>query len=169
MNEKYIKIGHIINTHGIKGELKINPLTDDVKRFNDLEIVFLGEDKEKHLIKNVKYIKNFPIIKLEKFDNINDVLKYKNSYLYIDKEDLVELEKDQYFIFDIIGCKVFNTEDEYIGIVKDVITYSSNDVYVIKNSDKNQDYLIPALKQFIKTIDIENKTMIIKPIEGMIE
>lgn len=167
MSIKFIKIGIIINTHGIKGELKINPLTDDIKRFDKLNNIYIGEEKVEYNIEKVKYIKNFPIIKLKEFDNINDVLKYKNNYIYIDKEDLVELPKDYYFIFDIIDCKVYDIENNFIGIVEDVITYSSNDVYVVKNNDK--EYLIPALKRFVKSIDIEDKKIIIDPIEGMIE
>ncbi len=165
----YIKVGRIINTHGIKGELKIFPLTDDISRFDDLKTVYLGDNKEKVEIEEVKYHKGLVIIKFKEFDNINQVLRFKDDFVFIDIKDKVQLPKDHYFIFDIVDCTVYDTEGQEIGIVTDVLQYSSNDVYVVKDKVKNKEYLIPAVKQFIVDIDIENKKIIIDPIEGMIE
>ena len=169
MDKKYITVGQIINTHGIKGELRIFPLTDDIKRFEKLDNIYMGDNKIEYNIKGVKYVNNLVILKLEGLDNINDVLKYKQEYIYIDEEEKLELPEDHYFIFDIVGCKVFDLDDNEIGEIKDVITYSSNDVYVVKDKEKNKEHLIPAKKQFVKSIDIEDKIIIIDPIEGMIE
>lgn len=166
---EYIKVGRIINTHGIKGELKVFPLTDNLDRFDDLKIVYLGNNKEKVEIEQVKYHKGLVIIKFREFDNINQVLRFKDDFIYIDEEDKVKLPEGHYFIFDIIDCDVYDTEGRKIGIVIDVLQYTSNDVYVVKDQDKNKQYLIPAVKQFIVDIDVDNKKIIIDPIEGMIE
>lgn len=165
----YIKVGRIINTHGIKGEVKIFPLTDNIERFNDLKKAYLGDNKLKVEIEKVKYYKGFAIIKFKEFDDINDVLKFKDHFIYIDEEDKVNLPKDHYFIFDIVGCTVYNTEGEKLGIVAEVIQYAANDVYVVRDEEKNKNYLIPAVKEFVIEVDIHNKKIIIDPIEGMIE
>jgi len=166
---EYIKVGRIINTHGIKGELKVFPLTDNLDRFDDLKVAYLGDNKEKVEIEQVKYYKGLAIIKFKEFDNINQVMKFKDDFLYIDAEDKVELPEDHYFIFDIVDCNVYDTEGRKIGVVTDVLQYTSNDVYVVKDMEKNKEYLIPAVKKFVVDIDIENKKIIIDPIEGMIE
>ncbi|HSH35880.1 ribosome maturation factor RimM [Schnuerera sp.] len=164
----YIKVGWIMNTHGIKGELKVYPLTDDVNRFSSLNIIYIGENKYKAEVEKVKYINGLAILKLKEFNNINDVLRYKEAYIYIDEDDKVKLPKNHFFIFDIIDCTVYNTEEEKIGIVTDVMKYASNDVYVVKNNEKNKEYLIPAVKEFVVSIDILSKKIVIDPIEGMI-
>ncbi|WP_223376011.1 ribosome maturation factor RimM [Schnuerera sp. xch1] len=165
----YIKIGRIINTHGIKGELKVYPLTDDITRFDDLEIIYLGYDKAKFEIERVKYFKELVILKFKEFNNINEVLKFKDEFIYIDVKDKVKLPEDHYFIFDIIGCTVFDTEGKKIGIVNDVIQSTSNDVYTVKNMETGKEYLIPAVKEFVVDVDINNEKITIDPIEGMIE
>lgn len=165
----YIKVGRIINTHGIKGELKIIPLTDNIDRFDDLKTSYLGDNKIKVEIDKVKYHKGFVIVKFKEYNNINDVIKYKDDFIYIDENDKVELPEDHYFIFDIVGCIVYDTEQNKIGKVTEVIQSVSNDVYVVKDIENYRDYLIPAVKEFVIEIDIENKTIIIDPIEGMIE
>lgn len=165
----YVQIGKIINTHGIKGELKLYPLTDDINRFSYLKIAYLGDNKLKVQIENVKYHKNMVIVKFKEFNNINEVLSYKDEFIYVDEEEIIKLPKNHYFIFDIVDCQVFNTAGEKIGIVTDVIQSASNDVYVVKNVEKNKEYLIPAVKEFFVDIDINNKRIIVDPIEGMIE
>lgn len=160
-----IQVGKIINTHGIKGELKVLPLTDNEERFNNLEEIYI-ENKTYKIIK-VWYKKKQPIIKLEGYDNINDVMKFKNKLILIDYEDAVKLPEDTYFIFQIKGLDVYKINGEKIGYVKDVLINSGNHIYVIKNSDK--EYLIPAVKEFIKDVDIDNNKIIIDPIEGLLE
>lgn len=169
MDKEYIRVGQIINTHGIKGELKIYPLTDNKKRFKKLKTVYVGDKKQDLHIEGVKEVKDCVVLKFQEFDNINQVLNYKREYIYIEKDDTVNLPKDHYFIFDLVGCSVQDQDRNYIGRVKDVLTYSSNDVYVIYNSEEDREYMIPALKKFVKDIDIENKMITVEPIEGMIE
>ena len=160
-------VGKIISSHGIKGELKIFPLTDDINRFKYLKEVYIGEEKLPVQVVGVKFNKDKPIIRLKEFDNINQVLKFKDRYLYVDDENLIELEENEYFVFQLLGCKVENMEGKSIGVLEDIINTLSNDVYVIRHGEK--EYLVPAIKEFIKDIDIESKLIRIDPIEGMIE
>ncbi len=162
-------IGKITNTHGIKGEVRVYPLTDNIERFSDLDKVYIGEAKRQASVKTVRYHKGLAILGFEEFDNINQVLDFKDQYLYIDDEDRIVLPEDRYFIFDLIGCEVFDMANKSIGHIVDVILNMGNDVYVIKNHKGDKEYLIPAVKEFIKTIDIDKKKIVIDPIEGMIE
>ena len=164
---EYIVVGKIVNTHGIRGEIKIYPYTDDIERFSNLKNVFIGQEKLSVEITNVKYHKNMILLKLKEFDNINEVIKFKEELVFIHEEDKVELSKDNYFIYELIDCNVFDTDGNSLGYVKDVLQNSSNDIYVIK--DKEKEYLIPAVKQFIKEVNISEKRIVIDPIEGMIE
>ncbi|WP_425449599.1 ribosome maturation factor RimM [Dethiothermospora halolimnae] len=164
---KHIQVGKIINTHGIKGDVKIMPLTEDKNRFKKLEYIYIEGIEEKMFIEKVWFKKNFPILKLKGYNNINDVLKFKEKYLLIDETQKVELSEDEYFIYDMIGLEVYDNEKNKIGVIKDVLKPGANDVYVVKNG--NKEYLIPAAKEFIKKVDIEAGKMIIQPIEGMIE
>lgn len=164
---EYIQVGKIVNTQGIKGELKVIPLTNEKERFEDFDRVFVGEDKEELSIDRIWYKKGFVIIKFDQYNNINDVLKYKEQFIYIDKKNAIKLPEDNYFIFDIVGLEVFDMENKYLGEVVDVLQNGGADIYVIKKEDKQ--YMVPAVKEFIRDINIEGKCMIISPIEGLIE
>jgi len=165
----YIQVGKIINTHGIGGEVKIYPLTDDIYRFDDLNIVYLGHDKNKLIIEAVRYHKDMVLLKFKDFNNINEVLPYKGEYVYIDAEDRIILSKDHFFLFDIIGALVYTEEGRRVGRVCQIIRSAGNDVYVIQDDQKKREYMIPAVKEFITSVDIDDKRIIIDPIEGMIE
>lgn len=165
----YTIVGKITNSHGIKGEVKVYPLTDDVERFSDLKKVYIGESKKELNLKTVKYHKGIAIIGFEEFDNINQILSFKDQYVYIDDSDRIILPEDHYFIFDLIGCEVFDMTNKKIGYIDDVLQNMGNDVYVVKDDGGHQEYLLPAVKEFIKTVDINNRRIVIDPIEGMIE
>lgn len=132
--EEYLEIGQIVNTSGLKGFLKVIPLTDDITRFEDLKTVYIQEKKDlvEFKIQDVKYSKNMVLLKLEGIDDIGEAEKFKNFYIKINRKDAVELEEDSYFIVDIIGCKVFTDENEFLGKVIDVFQTGSNDVYTVK-------------------------------------
>ncbi len=170
---KYIRVGKIVNTHGIKGDVKVLPLTDDINRFEKLHSIYIEDDKSPIEIEKVWYSKGFVMLKFKGYNNINDVLKYKDRYIVIDEKDVLELSEDSYFIFQIIGLKVFCTDGNELGEIMDVLQPGGNDVYVVKGKDLikgiEKEYLIPAIKNVIKLIDIENRKMIIEPIEGLIE
>lgn len=167
--EEYLEIGQIVNTNGLKGLLKVKPLTDDIRRFEELETVYIqkGSNLVEFKIQEVKYIKHMVLLKLEGIDDINEAEKYKNLYIKINRKDAVELEKNSYFIVDIINCEVYTEENELLGKVVDVFPTGSNDVYTVKNSD-GKEILIPAISEVIKNVDIPNKKIIIHLLEGLI-
>ena len=167
--EEYLEIGQIVNTNGLKGFLKVKPLTDDITRFEDLETVYIQKSKDllEFKIQEVKYNKNMVLLKLVGIDDIEEAEKYKNFYIKINRKDAVELEDDSYFIVDIIGCEVFTDENKELGKVVDVFQTGSNDVYTVKNED-GKEILIPAIADVIKNIDIKNKKIVVHLIEGLI-
>ncbi|MBC8588809.1 ribosome maturation factor RimM [Paratissierella segnis] len=164
----YTAIGKIINTHGVNGEVKVYPYTDDAKRFSILKFAYVGDDKLKVHVVSVKYHKGLPLIKFKGYDNINDVLNFKEQIIYVDDANRVILPENHYFIYDLVGCHVYDMKDNYIGKVVEVLKGASNDVYVVKD-ESHEEHLIPAVKEFVKNVNIDKKTIYIDPIEGMIE
>ena len=166
--EDLLKVGVITSTHGIRGEVKVFPTTDDAKRFKKLKNVILDNGKEKidMEIASVKFFKNMVILKFKGIDDINDVEKYKKAELYVTRENAVPLKKDEYFIADLIGIEVTSDEGEALGVIDDVLQTGANDVYVIKKAGC-QDLLVPAIKACIKEVDIENQKMIVHLLAGL--
>ncbi|KXZ40060.1 16S rRNA processing protein RimM [Alkalithermobacter thermoalcaliphilus JW-YL-7 = DSM 7308] len=166
--QKYFKVGQIVNTQGLKGEMRVYPLTDYKERFEEIQWVYIGDDLQtKYFIEKVRYKNNLAIIKLKGIDNINEVEKLRNKYLVIPRENARELEEDAYFIADLIGLNAYTVDGKYLGVLEDVMQPGANDVYVIKSED-GKEYLIPAVKQFVPEININERKIIIDPIEGMI-
>lgn len=165
----YIQIGKIVNTHGIKGEVAVASFTDDINRFNDLDTIYLGDNKTKLQVEQARFHKNMVLLKFKNFNNINEVLMDVGKFIYVAEVDKRVLPEDHFYIFDIIGSLVFDVNGEKIGVVTDINQSASNDIYIIKNEEKDREYLIPAVKEFFVEIDIENKKIVIDPIEGMIE
>ncbi|MGG7143785.1 ribosome maturation factor RimM [Clostridium nigeriense] len=157
--KEILRVGKIVNTHGLKGEVKVIPLTDDPKRYNELEFVLI--DGVKRNIENCKYQKDRVIVKVEGINSIEEAEKYKNKYMEIPREYAVPLEEDTYYIADIIGCNVYDTEGKNLGEVYDVIQTKNNDVYWIR---KPKELLIPVLLDIVNDIDVENKKIVIKPV-----
>jgi len=158
--EKFLTVGQIINTHGLKGELKIYPLTDDLRRFRKLEKVFIDGTEKKVVWCKLQTDK--VILKLEGIDSIEQAQKYKDKYLEIKREDAVPLEEGSYFVADLIGCTVYDTEGKNLGVVYDVLKTGSNDVYWIK---EGKELLIPALRDIVLEVDVEHSKIVIKPVE----
>lgn len=167
--EQLLQVGVISSTHGVRGEVKVFPTTDDVKRFKKLKKVILDTGKEQLPleIEGVKFFKQFVILKFRGIDNINDIEKYKGKSLLVDREHAVKLKKDEYFIADMIGMDVFTEEGELFGTLKDVIETGANDVYIIEMTD-GKEVLVPAIKQCILDVDIENRKMVIHLLEGLV-
>lgn len=158
--KEFLAVGQIINTHGVKGEVKVYPLTDDIKRFRKLKSVFIDGE-----IKNIIWCKlqtDRVILKIQDIDSIEDAQKYKNKYLEVKRDDAVELAENEYFIADIVGCRVLDENNVELGKVYDVIQTGSNDVYWVKGKSE---VLIPALKDIIVSIDIQKGDIVIKPLE----
>ena len=167
--EKLLQVGVISSTHGVRGEVKVFPTTDDVKRFKKLKKVILDTGRG-HLpleIESVKFFKQFAILKFKGIDNINDIEKYKGKSLLVDRENAVKLRKDEYFIADMIGLQVFTEDGKEFGILKDVLETGANDVYIIQ-SLAHGEVLVPAIKQCILDVDIEQGKMVIHLLEGLV-
>ena len=166
--EDVFKVGVITSTHGIRGEVKVYPTTDDVNRFKKLKKVILDNGKEKldMEIASVKFFKNMVILKFKGIDNINDVEKYKKAELYVTRENAVKLKKDEYFIADLIGLKVTSDEGEDLGVIVDVLQTGANDVYIIKKQGA-ADLLVPAIKDCIREVDIEGGAMLVHLLPGL--
>lgn len=164
-----LQVGVITSTHGVRGEVKVFPTTDDPGRFRGLTAVTLdtGKGQKELRIQGVKFFKQFVILKFEGIDNINDVEQYKRCPLLVTREDAVPLEEDEYFIADMIGMEVVTEDGEAFGTLKDVIGTGANDVYVVE-SLRYGDVLIPAIKECILNVDIEGRKMEIHLMEGLI-
>lgn len=166
--EDLFKVGVITQTHGLKGEVKVFPTTDDPMRYKSLKDVIVDTGKEKidMEISSVRFQKNLVIVKFKGIDDINDVEKYKKSEIYVTRENAVPLEENEYYIADLIGLKVYSDEDEELGQIKDVLQTGANDVYIIKKAGA-EDLLIPAIKDCIKEVNIEEGTMLVHLLPGL--
>ncbi|HCF34852.1 MAG TPA: 16S rRNA processing protein RimM [Clostridiales bacterium] len=166
---KYLEIGQIVNTFGIKGMVKVKPFTDDNKRFDRLEKVYI-KNKEKlkeYQIEEVKYHKDMILIKFRGIENPEQANLLRNSYLMIDREEEKPLEEGTYYIVDMIGMDVYTDEGEKLGNIEDIFNTGSNDIYVVKSELRKQ-ILLPAISDVVKNIDMENKKMVVHLISGLI-
>ncbi|MDY3656949.1 MAG: ribosome maturation factor RimM [Lachnospiraceae bacterium] len=168
--EDLLQVGIITSTHGVRGEVKVYPTTDDPRRFRRLKEVVLdtGREKLNLEIEGVKFFKQFVILKFKGLDNINDIEKYRQKSLYVTRKNAVRLQKDEYFIADLIGLKVQDEDGTELGTVKDVIETGANDVYEVEMAD-GRSLLLPAIKQCILNVDVENGMMQVHVLEGLLD
>lgn len=169
-----IVVGRIVKAHGIKGEVKVAPETDDPERFLDFESIFIGperRDVEEYTIKGIRFQPSSKgITVLASFDEVNtrtDADALVKSILYV-PEDALGLDDDEYFLHDLIGCSVSNTDGEDIGVVKDVLEMPAHMVYLVSRPGK-PDVMIPAVDAFIEEVDLDIRRITISSIEGLIE
>ena len=167
--ETRFQVGVISSTHGVRGEVKVFPTTDDATRFKKLKQVYLDTGKEQMLleIQGVKFFKQFVILKFKGIDNINDIEKYKGRSLFVERKDAVPLEEDEYYIADMLGMSVYTEDGARFGTLKDVMETGANDVYII-DSDDHGEILVPAIKQCILSVDVEADRMVIHLMDGLI-
>ncbi len=166
--EEFLQVGVISSTHGIRGEVKVFPTTDDPARFKKLKNVLLdtGRERLELEVQSVKFFKQFVIVKFRGIDNINDIEKYKGKSLLVPREDAVELGEDEYYIADLMGMEVF-TEEGRFGVLKDVMETGANEVYII-DSDEHGEVLVPAIHDCILDVNIEEKVMKIRLLDGLV-
>lgn len=165
--KEYIKVGKIVNTHGIKGCIKCLPMSDDMERFEELEYIYTEKDNVKRKIKDVWYMKGMVYLMLENIDDMTTAESFKNTFVSIFEDQLSKLPKDSYYIFDLEGMEVYSTDGEYLGKINIIYQTGANDVYEIVN--KNKTFLIPAVKDVVKEVNVKDKKMIINVIEGLLE
>ena len=167
---KILQVGAVTSTHGLAGEVKVFPTTDDPKRFKKLKQVLLdtGKDMLPLGVEHVKFFKNMVILKFKGYDRIEDIMGFKGKNLYVTRENAVRLKKDEYFIADLIGMKVYTEDEAYLGELTEVITTGANDVYTV-HMENGKDVLIPAIGQCILNVDVEHETMQVHLLEGLLE
>ena len=167
--EKLLQVGVISSTHGVRGEVKVFPTTDQVQRFKKLKEVILdtGSGQQVLKVESVKFFKQFAILKFEHYDNINDIEKYKGKSLYVTRENAVKLQKDEYFIADLIGMNAVSDDETLKGTLTDVIETGANDVYVIELED-GRELLLPAIKECILKVDVEGEQLTFHLMEGLL-
>ena len=167
--EQMLRVGVITSTHGVRGEVKVFPTTDDAKRFKTLKKVILdGREPLELSIEQVKFFKNMVILKFKGYDNINDVETWRQRDLLITRDQAVELKEDEYFITDLIGLTVVNEEEAVLGRVKDVLETGANDVYVVELTGGKQ-LLLPAIKDCILNVDLEGGRMKVHVLDGLMD
>lgn len=168
--ENTLRVGVITTTHGIKGEVKVYPTTDDANRFLDLKTIYLDTGKEllPLEIENVKFFKQLVILKFKGIDNINDIEKYKNKDLLIDRADAVELADGEFFIPDLIGLSVVTEDGTPFGTLKDVMETGANDVFIVETPE-GKEVLLPYIDDCVKKIDLAEKIVTVHLMKGLLD
>lgn len=180
--DNMLRVGVITQTHGIRGEVKIYPTTDDPKRFDSLKKVYMDYTKkgvrgvmEQNLyeleIEDVKYFKQFVILKFKGIDNINDIEMYKHMDLYVTREDAVPLEEGEFYIADLIGLDVIDDTGKKIGVLKDVLQTGANDVYIVTGNENvgNKELMLPKIDECVRDINLEEKTITVHIMKGLLD
>lgn len=163
-----LQVGVITSTHGVRGEVKVFPTTDDPARFKKLKQVILDDGKQQIdlEIASVKFFKNMVILKFKGIDNINDVEKYRRATLLVTRENAVPLAENEYFIADLIGLSAVSDEGEELGTITDVLQTGANDVYVVTTPQK-EEMLVPAIRECILAVDLDARRMQIHLLPGL--
>lgn len=173
MVDKWFNVGKIVNTHGIKGEVRVISRTDfQEERYakGSKLYLFMPDSKEpvELIVASHRVHKNFDLLTFEGYPNVNDVEAMKGGILKIHENQLTELEEDEFYFHEIIGCLVFTTKGEEIGQVKEILTPGANDVWVVKDKEGGKDILIPYIEQIVKKVDVKEKLVLIEPMEGLL-
>ncbi len=167
--EGCFNMGKIVNTHGVRGEVKVYPYSDDLEKFEDFEYFYIeGEGKKKYEIESTRVHKNMVLVKFKGYEDINKVLNLLNKNVYMERKD-VEDDSVGHYIVDLVGCEIFDDQGAFIGHLKDVLQTSAQDLYEIKKVSDGKVFYLPVVDEFVKNIDIKNKKIIVHLIEGIIE
>lgn len=168
--EKYFRIGVFTTTHGIKGEIKVYPTTDDIRRFDDLKSVYFDtkEGLLKYEVDGVKYFKNIAILSFKDINKIEDIEQYKGCDILIDREDAIPLDEGEHYISDLIGLNVVDEDDKVIGTVSNVMQTGANDVYIVNNGPASE-ILLPSIKECIKEINIDKGYIKVHIMDGLLD
>lgn len=168
--QEILQVGAVTSTHGIAGEVKVFPTTDDPTRFKKLKQVLIDTENGRQVleISHVKFFKNMVILKFRGHDRIEDVMHYKGKALYVTRENAVKLRKNEYFIADLIGMGVCTEDGAFLGTLKDVLQTGANDVYEVQ-MENGKEVLIPAIHQCILDVDTEHAKMTVHLLEGLLE
>ncbi|MGV2941083.1 ribosome maturation factor RimM [Mesobacillus sp. LC4] len=170
--EKYFNVGKIVNTHGIRGEVRVISRTDfPEERYKIGNTLFLfmpgSKEPEELIVKSHRVHKNFNLLTFEGFDNVNQVERMRDGILKVPETQRGHLEEGEFYFQDIIGCSMFTTEGEELGKVIEILTPGANDVWVVKGSN-GKELLIPYIEDIVKKVDVKEKVIEIEPMEGLL-
>ena len=168
--EKLLKVGIIASTHGVRGEVKVFPTTDNPERFRELKQVLLdtGNEYKSLNVAGVKFFKNQVILKFREFHDINEVEQYKGKDLLVTRDQAVPLKENENFITDLIDMEVYTDEGGRLGTLTDVLRTGANDVYVVE-TEEGKEVLLPAIGSCILDVDVEEGRMTVHILEGLLE
>lgn len=169
MAQDYFRVGVIANTHGIRGEVKVFPTTEEPKRFEGMKEIILDTGAEKITLEiaRVRFFKNLVILKFKGIDDINDIEKYKGKDLLVSRENAIPLEEGEYYIADILGARVVTEDGREFGRLKDVLSTGANDVYVVEH--EGREVLLPVIPDCIRKRDMERKIVTIHVMKGLLD
>ncbi|SDJ72867.1 ribosome maturation factor RimM [Sediminibacillus albus] len=172
INKKMFNVGKVINTHGIRGEVKVLRITDFEERFAEgRQLYWTGEDQTDPVtlvVDGHRRHKNFDLLHFEGYDSINDVEKLKNGMLKVTEDQLTPLEEGEFYYHEIIGCGVHLSSGEHLGVIKEILSPGANDVWVVQRKGQ-KDLLIPYIEDVVKEINIDNSKVVIEPMEGLLD
>ncbi|WP_434311685.1 ribosome maturation factor RimM [Hominifimenecus sp. rT4P-3] len=168
--EEYLRVGVFASTHGIRGEIKVYPTTDDVGRFRQLKKLIMETRKKERIpleVEGVKFFKGMAILKFKGINDINEIEKYKGSDLLVSREDAIPLEDGEFYVADLIGLSVVDEKGVELGKLKEVLQTGANDVYVVNGGER--ELLLPAIEECILDICPENGFIKVHLMEGLTE
>lgn len=167
---KYLQVGKIVNTHGVSGEVKLIPLTDDPNRFDDLKWAYIEKNGvlSRYDVQGVKHTNNHVIIKFSGIGSMDEADFYRNCFVAVERENAVKLPEDSYFICDIVGCDVADENGNLLGRITDVLKTGSNDVYVVK-SETGKELLLPALKSVVRRVSLNERRIDVAVPKGLLD
>ncbi|QDP40154.1 ribosome maturation factor RimM [Radiobacillus deserti] len=172
MANQFFNVGKIVNTHGIRGEVKVVRITDFEERFEKGQTLYWvspeGGEPVSLTIDGHRIHKQFDLLHFESYDSINDVERFKNGLLKVDESQLTQLEEGEYYYHQIIGCEVETEEGEYLGKIKEILSPGANDVWVVQRP-KQKDLLIPYIEEIVVDINVNEKKVKINPMEGLLD
>ncbi|MCG7382590.1 ribosome maturation factor RimM [Paenibacillus sp. ACRRY] len=168
---EFMNVGKIVNTHGIRGELKIMPLTDfpEVRFAKNAELYLFTSDNHPILVhvESARLHKNMYIVRLKEYGNINEVEKFKGGIAKVSKENLAELEENEYYFHQIVGCTVVTEEGENLGTISEILTPGANDVWVVKTA-AGKEILLPVIDDVVLDVDVNEKLVKVHLMEGLL-
>ncbi|GEL75899.1 ribosome maturation factor RimM [Tenuibacillus multivorans] len=171
--QRFFNVGKIVNTHGVKGEVRVIPITDFDERFAPGNLLYFfaddqAIDPQELIVKSHRKHKQFDLLTFESFETIDDVEHFKGGVLKIPESELHELNEGEFYYYEIIGCEVYKDDGDFVGTIKEILQPGANDVWVVERKGLS-DALIPYIDSVVKKVDVENKQVIIEEMEGLLD
>ena len=168
--EELVPVGKIIGTHGVKGQMKLNSYSGNSESLRKARSVVIKAPNgitQEYALNGFKINSGKFIISLKNFDEIDAVTTFIGSELCLKRSDLPKLAEDEYYWSDLIGLRVETVDGDILGVIKDIFETGSSDIYVVQGTER--EYLIPAIADVVKKVDVEGGTLVISPLEGLLD